>query len=161
MNRREIITQTLADCVARLDVVLGSWGFVFEHCGCHASHTGPYASGNFVRGFTRIGLSCRDMIDNIFYEHSFVTEHSSWLEIQRFTIGHNTLMNALGHLTDCNLIESDNLPDAIVARNGNDRVEALIHDLSKFIAPILQKPSDDFYAIIRCGQRSYTVDYKR
>jgi hypothetical protein len=157
MEPREIAARSLAESVARLDPVLHPWGFTFEHDGCHSSHTGPYASGHYVRDTTRIGLSCRETIDNLVYEHSFITERSSWCEIERFTIGHNGLMNALGHSAHCHLIGSDNIPDAIVARDGGDRVAALIHDLSSFVAPILRGPSDKFFEIIRHGTRYFSV----
>ena len=157
MNRRAMVARSLDDCVTRLDVVLQPWGFIFEHDGCQSSHTGPYASGHYVRGTTRIGLSCRDIIDNIFYEHSFITEYSSWRAIERFVIDHDGLMNALNHSADCYLIGSDSIPDAIVARDGGDRVTALIYNWSSFAAPILRTPCDSFYAIIRRGSRSYSV----
>jgi hypothetical protein len=157
MDRREAVAKALAECIERLDVVLHPWGFTFENDGCQPSHTGPYASGHYVRGTTRIGLSCRDTIDNLYYEHSFITEYASWREIERFTIGHAGLMQGVGHAEDCQLIAGDGIPDAIVARNGGDRVAALIHDLA-FAAEILREPTEAFYAIIRRAGRSFSVE---
>lgn len=134
------------------------WGFIFESDGVHPSHTGPYASGHYVRDATRIGLSCRDTIDNIYYEHTFVTVHAFSRESERFLIGHAALMRALGHADDCRLINCTEIPDAVKARDGADPVSALIHDLLFLAAPLLREPSDEFYAVIRRGCRSYSID---
>ena len=158
MNRRELVVLSLADCVSRLDVVLQPWGFAFETDDCQSSHTGPFASGHYVRQTTRIGISCRDTIDNIHYEHSFITQHPSSREIERFTIGHPGLMQSLGHTDDCHLIGSTDIPDAIVARDGGDRVTALLHDLANFVAPFLCEPTDGFCEIVRCGYRAYSIE---
>lgn len=157
MDQREVVSRSLLDCVARLDEVLRPWGFHFDHDGCRLSHTGPYASGHYVRTPTRIGISCRDTIDNIYYEHSFVIECSSWREIEMFRLSHGGFMNALGHSADCQLISSDSLPDAVAARNGGDRIAALIHDLSSFVSPVLSEPTSVFSAIIRRGARSFSI----
>lgn len=158
MNTLEAVAQNLTTCVNRVDPLLRPWGFVFEVHETRHSHCGPFASGHYVRGFTRIGLSCRDTIDNIYYEHSFVTENRWSREIERFDISHDGLMRGLGHSDDCRLIRSQNLPDAIVARGGGDRVDALLHDLSTFAADILTMPCDEFYEIIRRGRRCYIVE---
>jgi hypothetical protein len=157
MSQRERVAACLADCVVRLDAVLGPWGFDFQHDGCHASHTGPFASGGYVRGASRIGLSCRNTIDNVLYQHSFVTEYQSWRAIEKFTMPHTELMRILGHAEDCHLICSVSIPDAVVARDGGDRVAAMIYDLPYFVAPCLRLTSERFCDIMRLGWRSYTV----
>jgi hypothetical protein len=155
--RRENVAERLAAAVARLDVVLNAWGFVFRTDDIQSSHCGPFASGHYGRQTTRIGISCRKTIDNLFYEHTFVTRNAFSTESERFTIGHMTLMGALGHSEDCRLIMCNNIPDAIAAREGGNRVDALIHDLNVFASPVLCKPCDEFYAIVRRGYRSYSI----
>jgi hypothetical protein len=157
MNRRTVVADSLAASVVRLDAVLKPWGFAFKSNGVHPSHTGPYAAGHYCRNGTQIGLSCRDAVDNIYYQHSFVTETTLSRETERFTIGHDTLMRALGHSNDCRLICCDDIPDAIAARDGGDRVAALIHDLKFFAASILCEPCEEFYAIVRRGYRNYSI----
>ena len=157
-DRREIVAQNLADSVRRLDSVLQPWGFVFTTEGCHASHHGPFATGCFVRDKTRISLSCRDTIDNMYYEHSFITEHYSSREIERYRMDHPALMRCVGHSEDCHLIGSTENPDLIVARDGGDRVAALIHDLTEFAISVLAEPCDLFFDMIRKGRRSYSVE---
>jgi hypothetical protein len=157
MNRRQAVADSLAESIARLDTVLKPWGFSFESDGVQSSHRGPYASGHYCRGATRIGLSCRNAIDNIYYEHSFITVHAYCKETERFTIRHDTLMRSLGHSDDCWLVVGDGIPNAIAARDGGDRVEALIHDLQLFASSVLREPCDAFYAIMRRGSRSYSV----
>ncbi len=158
MNRREIVAQNLADCVARLDSVLQPWGFTFVLNSCQCSHTGPFASGRYVREMTRRGLSCRDTIDSIYYEHSFVTTNPSSHEIECFTIGHQGLMRGVGRFDVCHLIESGDTPDAILARDGGDRVAALLHDWQAFAAPVLSQPCDAFFKIVRRGFRAYSIE---
>jgi hypothetical protein len=101
MNRRRAIADSLAASVTRIDELLIPWGFTFEFDGVHGSHTGPYASGRYIRDTTHIGLSCRDTIDNIYYQHSFVKVDLCSRESEIFVIGHDTLMRALGHSDDC------------------------------------------------------------
>lgn len=158
MNPRpEHVAEKLAVAVARLDAVLNPWRFAFVTDDIHWSHCGPFASGHYCRDTTRIGISCRDTIDNLFFEHTFITRNAHSTESERFTIGHTTLMDALGHYDDCRLIASDSIPDAIVARDGGDRVDALIHDLKVLASPVLCEPCDNFYAIVRRGARSYSI----
>ena len=157
MARREHVAAALTDCVARLDTVVQPYGFVFDTDEIHASHTGPFASGHYVRNDTRIGLSCRDTIDNVVYEHSFVTQNLSWREIERFSTSHSGLMSFLGHADDARLICADSIPDAVLARDGADRVDALIHDLSMFVLPLIANDMDIFFAAIRKGYRSYSI----
>ena len=88
-------------------------------------HNSPYVSGHYVRGLTRIGLSCRDTIDNLYYEHSFIIEHSSCREIEQFVISHPSLLTTLGHSEACKLVGSNNVPDSIVVRDGGDRVASV------------------------------------
>lgn len=158
MNRRLLVANTLASCVCRLDAVLAPWGFNFQSDGIHPSHIGPFACGHFVRGATRIGLTCFDTLNCIHYEHTFVTVHACSRESERFIIGHPTLMRAVGHADDCWLIASDEMYKPIKARDGGDRIAALVHDLRFFAEPLLREPSDDFYAAVRRGGRSYSID---
>lgn len=155
--RREVVAQNLAAAVSRLDVVLNPWGFAFVDDDIQSSHCGPFASGHYCRDTTRIGISCRDTIDNIYYEHAFIKKNLYDTETERFTIGHDTLMRALGHAEDCSLVCIDQIPDAIVARDGGDRVAALIRDLTTVAFTLLRKPCDEFYAIMRHGGRAYSV----
>jgi hypothetical protein len=155
--RRQQVADSRTAATVRLDAVLKPWRFAFTTDEMRISHHGPFASGHYCRDTTRIGISCRDTIDNLYYEHTFVTRNASSTESERFTIGHSTLMDVLGHSDDCRLITSGDLPDAIVARDGGDRVDALIHDLAELAARVLREPSDDFYAIVRRGHRSYWI----
>ncbi len=156
-STREHVAEKLAEAVSRLHTVLSPWGFAFITDDTRSSHCGPFASGHYYRDTTRIGISCRDTIDNLYYEHTFVTRNAYSTESERFTFGHATLMNALGHCDDCRLITSDRIPDSIVARDGGDRVDALIHDLSALASRVLREPCAEFYAIVRLGLRSYSI----
>lgn len=159
MTRFEIVAKNLADCVARIGAVLNPWGFEFEAGpDDQFSPAGPYGSGHFVRGETRIGISCRSTLDNIYYEHSFVREYTSSRAIECFTIGHVELMRAVGHSDDCKLVTQNQYPILVAARDGSDPVEALIHDLSQFCEPILADPCDAFFEIMRKGRRGYSVE---
>jgi hypothetical protein len=157
MNRREIVATSLAACVARLDTVLIPWGFVYRSVGVSASHCGPYALGRYQRGETEIHLSCRDTIDNLVYEHSFVQEYYSGRETLRFSVQHGTLMRAVGHFDDSRLICTNDIPDMIVERHGGDRVAALISDWTVLAAHVLCEPCEEFYSIVRRGHRVYSV----
>ena len=158
MNRRQIVTQNLTHCVQRLDETLRPWGFEFTRLDVELSHTGPFSSGYYKRDQTQIGLSCRDTIDNIFYEHTFVTENSGSREIERYSIGHETLMQGLGKIDVCRLISSMDLTDPIRARDGGDRIDALSFDLSNYGASVLSEPCEEFFDIVRRGFRSYSVE---
>ena len=151
MTRNQKAAESLAAIVDRLDEVVGPWGFAFEPDEVNSSHNGPYASGHYCRGTTRIGLSCREALDNVYYEHSFVTEYLCSSEIERFTIGHDDLMEAL-------LIRGDEHPDAVVARDGGDRVAAFIHDLTTIAAPVLSKRIKRFKEIMRRGLRVFSTE---
>ena len=94
---------------SRIEVTIRPWGFIFASDGVHYAHYGPYASGHFVRGETKIGVSCRNAIDNLYYEHTFITRHKYSTEFERFTIGHSTLMKATGHGDDRRLIVPDRI----------------------------------------------------
>ena len=155
--QRQLVSECFASAISRLEPTLTQWGFVFESDGIHASHNGPFASGHFLRGETKIGLSCRETIDNLYYEHTFITRNTYSTEYERFTIGHKTLMRSLGHSDECCLIQSDCIPDMIVARNGNDRVDALIDDLTNYAITVLREPCDEFFGIVREGYRCYSV----
>jgi len=155
----EIVAKNLADCAARLGAVLNPWGFEFEAGpDDQLSPAGPYGSGHFVRGGTRIGISCRSTLDNIYYEHSFVREYTSSRAIECFTIGHAELMRAVDHSGDCWLVTKNQYPILVAARDGSDPVVALIHDLSQFCEPILADPCDAFFEIMRKRRRGYSVE---
>ncbi len=143
------VADSLAAAVTRIDAVLSPWGFVFTADDVRYSHCGYYASGHYCRGMTRIGLSCRETIDNLFYEHSFIKEFAFHQEKESCILGHGAFMKALGHSEDCHLIACHDIRDAIIARDGGDRVAALIHDLNLFAAPVLREPSEEFYAVMR------------
>jgi len=151
------VADALAAAIVRIDAVLSPWGFVFSADEVKYSHCGYYASGHYCRGMTQVGLSCRETIDNIFYEHSFIKESQYSKEIERFQIGHDKLMKALEHSDGCRLICGHNTPDMIIARDGGDRVAALIHDLSSIAVSVLREPCEEFYAIVRRGWRAYSV----
>jgi hypothetical protein len=157
VNRRAVVAGALAASVCRIDAVLKPWGFKFEFDGIHLSHTGPFGSGHYRRDATRIGLSCRDSIDNVYYEHSFVTLTLCSRQTERFTISHAALMRGIGRFDDCRLLCSDGVPDAISARDGGDRIAALIHDLG-LASAVLREPCERFYEIVRLGFRGYSVD---
>lgn len=156
-DRREQISQALAEAVSRLDAVLNGWGFCFVADRVCSSHCGPFASGHYCRGDTRIGISCRDVLDNIYYEHSFVTQRQFSKEIERYTIGHDSLMRTLGHDQDCHLIDTGESPNRVVAREGGDRVDALIHDW-ELAAPLLSQRCPAFHEVLRRGYRVYLAE---
>jgi hypothetical protein len=158
MSRHDAVTNALVESVARLDTVLQPWGFKFEFGGVQHSHIGLYAVGCYQREWTRIHLSCRDQIDNLIYEQSFVKQSLSSREKETFSIGHGTLMKELGHRDDCQLLDADDYPDQIVARDGGDRVAALMHDLTYFAQPVLREVGEPFYRIVRTGFRVYSID---
>ena len=89
---RQPVAESFAVVVARLRPTLDSWGFVFEPGDINSSHCGPYCTGRFVRETTQISISCRQTIDNLFYEHTFVTHNACSTEMERYSIGHETLM---------------------------------------------------------------------
>jgi hypothetical protein len=126
MTRRQNVADALAASFTRLDRVFNPWGFMFAADGVQDSHTGVYAVRHHERGATQISLSCRDQIDNMYYEHVFVAQHRSCQEKETFTISHDGLMSALGHRDDCWLIPAvwSDRPDQIFARDGGDRADA-------------------------------------
>jgi hypothetical protein len=158
MDRREFVAEKLRMAVERIDSVLAPWGFAFIPDGVSSSHQGPYASGHYVRGNTRIGFSCRDTIDNIDYSHSLVSVSPYCEETELFTIGHDTLMRGINAQDDCwlEVARDGSGPNYVRARNGDDPVEAWKHDLL-LAASVLKESSDDFVAIMRRGARSYSV----
>ena len=155
--RYQQVANSLSEAVARLDTVLTPWGFTFIRSDVQSSHCGPFASGHYERDTTRIGISCRDTIDNVLYSHSFITQHPCCRESETFAVGHDTLMAALGYADDCRLVPSSDLPDAIIARDGGDRISALLYDLTVIAAPMLRTPCDEFYTIVRRGHRTYSI----
>ena len=154
----EIASQSLQSSVMKLDSLLSPWGFEFEADAVKSSHSGPYACGRYRRNTTTMALSCRVSLDNIFYEHSFIEEFPSYRKIERFTIDHDTLMKAMGHADTCKLICTHQQPDAMVARDGGDPVEALVSDLRSIASPVLSEPCDEFYEIMRRGRRVSLVE---
>jgi hypothetical protein len=155
--RREHVAACFAQASGRIDALLSRWGFSFAMGEIQPSHCGPYATGAFTRGQTKMLLSCRDTIDNLFYEHTFTTKHSCYTETERYSIGHATLMDAVGHGHDCHLIAGNDCPDQIIARDGDDRVAALVHDLENYAARLLRTENDEFYSVVRRGWRSYSI----
>lgn len=151
--------QPNASWLGQIDAVLFPWGFQFAAEERRTSHSGDFMSGHYVRNNTRIGLSWRTTLDNVYYEHTFATEHSSHRELERFTVGHATLMHGVGHGNDSRLISVTEPPDNIVARNGGDRIAAWVHDLREYAAPVLAAPCDKLFEIVRQGRRTYSVDY--
>jgi hypothetical protein len=153
----EHVAARFAEATGILEGLLSSWGFTFVLGEVHSSHCGPYATGAFIRDQTKISLSCRDTIDNLFYEHTFITKHLSFTEMERYEIGHTTLMKAIGHAHDCQLIAGHEQPDLILARDGGDRVAALVYDLENYASDLLRTTNDEFYKIVRRGYRTYSV----
>lgn len=156
--RQEQVAKVLTEVATQLSEVVTDWGFAFHADEVRSSHGGPFASGHFCRETTRIGISCRDTLDNLTYEHTFVTRRGNSTESERFTIGHATLMAGVGHAQDCHLISSGELPSSMIARDG-DPVEALIYDLTVLAKTVLSAPCDEFFTIMRQGYRSYNVTY--
>ena len=155
--RRCVATDALMAAASRLDRLLAAWGFSFHFDGVHSSHTGPYATGHYIRDTIRISLSCRGEIDNLCYEQSFVKTSGAIREIETFTISHQLLMQALGHADDCRLIAVNEPPNAIAARDGGARMDALLFDLSNYAAPLLREPHEQFDEIVRTGLRCYRI----
>src|SRR3954462_8803709 len=145
--KRQEVADAFYRVVSRLDEVLNPWEFQFSSDGVRGSHCGPFGSGYYVRGATRIGISCRATLDNVFYEHSFIKQNLCSRETEIFSIGHDTLMRALGHADDCRLITTCRQPDLVVARKFDDSVAALIHDLTRIAATVLRQPCAEFDAI--------------
>lgn len=158
LNRREQAEIALRDCIVAIGQILEPCDFTFQHDETQSSHTGPFASGWFVRGPTRIGISCRSSIDNVIYEHSFITEDLSSRQVEKFSTGHGGLMQFLGYLDEAHLISCDSTPDLVVSRNGGERLDALVNDLSSFVVPLFQNDMDSFCKAIRRGFRSYSIE---
>jgi hypothetical protein len=156
--RREQVAEAFQALTCRLDQLLNSWGFQLDSDYLSSSHCGPYGYGYYVRGTTKIGVSCRDTLDNVFYQHSFITQNACSKETETFVRDHDALMHALGHGEDCWLVAGTRQPDLVVARTGQDRVAAFIHDLSEIAGPILREPTPRFEEIIRQGIRSWTIE---
>lgn len=162
MDHESSLADSLSRCVAQLDSVLIPWGFTFQRDDITASHFGDYASGHYCRGATRIGLSCRHTIDNIYYEHTFVSQRYGVHEKEKYDIGHDGLMLGLGHASDCwlkySLLDRRG-PSALGTDDTVDVLHALVHDLQSFAAPALSQPNELFFAIIRTGRRCFSVDF--
>jgi hypothetical protein len=156
-SRRQHVAECFADATMRLDAVLNPWGFTLQLGAIESSHCGPYATGTYVREATRMCLSCRVTIDNLYYQHTFVTQRASYTEFEQFSIGHSTLMHALGHADDCRLVAGLDYPDEIMARDGGDRVAALMFDLETFAFRVLREPCEAFFEIVRNGCRCYSI----
>ena len=142
----------------RINPVLNDWGFHFIADEVQLSHCGYYASGHYCRNTTRIGISCRETIDNIYYRQSFITPNRFTRHIEQFTIQHDTLMAALGHAEDCRLVSCDQTPVTIAARDGSDPVDAWIDDLVSIAKPVLCEPSERSNEIVRRGLRGFHVE---
>ncbi|MGD9636694.1 MAG: hypothetical protein AB7G28_18470 [Pirellulales bacterium] len=157
MNREDI-SKSFDLVVSRLNLSLNPWDFHFTSEEMLGSHTGPFGSGFYVRGTTKIGIACRATLDNVYYQHSFITLNACSRETETFTIGHDTLMAALGRSDDSWLVMTNRQPTAVVARNGQDPVTAFVHDLTEIAAIVLRTPSEDFNTIVRRGHRAWTIE---
>src|SRR4029079_3402747 len=98
---REQVARAFQALTSRLDQLLNPWGFRLESDYLSSSHCGPYGCGYYGRGTNTIGVSCRDTLDNAFYEHSFITQNACSKETETFVRDHDALMHALGHGDDC------------------------------------------------------------
>lgn len=151
----KLVVDALAAAVAGLDEILNPWGFKFEADDeTHYSHHGLYSSGHYCREMTRIRISCQREMNNVHYEHSLIRQFVWHKERHSYGLGHHGLMVALGHADDCRLITGGEY--AIIARDGGDRVAALIHDLRHIAAPVLREPCEEFLSTIRTGYHSWT-----
>src|SRR5689334_10784302 len=116
-EKREAAVVALSASAKRLEELLGPWGFAYSYEGPFDSHLGVFASGCFYRGPTRICLSCRAQIDNFNYERTFYEEAGSCRLIERFTIGHRTLMKAIGKHDESRVFETLENPGLVVAND--------------------------------------------
>ena len=148
----------LAVVIERLNPIFNSWDFNFEFDGVHGSHTGFYARGRYVRGATLVWICCRQTLDNVSYEHSFITQYMYTKQIESYRIGHHGLTHSLGHSEDCQLIDKFMYPSGLVARDGGDPVTAYIYDLTNIAADVLSGPNETFYAIVRQGARGLNFE---
>jgi hypothetical protein len=55
------------------------------------------------------------------------------------------------------LIAGHDYPDQITARDGRDRLAALIHDLENYASGLLRTANDEFCSVVRRGYRSYSI----
>lgn len=156
--KEDDVKAALNAATERLDPVLNDWGFHFVPDEVQLSHCGFYASGHYCRDTTRIGISCRETIDNIYYRHSFITQNRFTRHIEQFTILHDTLMAALGHAEDCRLVSCDQTPVSVAARDGGDPVDAWLDDLLTIAARVLRQPSEEFDRVVKRGSRSFSVE---
>ena len=106
---------------------------------------------------TRIGLSCRDSIDNVYYEYSFVKVNRFSKEIERFVISHRALMKALIIQMTVVWCVAQKSPRQSLLVTAEIVSQLLIHDLSSIAVTVLQEPCDEFYEIMRRGCRTYSV----
>jgi hypothetical protein len=157
LNQRELVSSSLPSSVELLDPVLRPLGFRFQSEPSQASHTGPYASGYYVRGETYIGLCFHERLQNVVYAHSFVTKHPSCFEIERFTMNHTLLMNCIGASAKCALIPTDEFHENLITRNGENDISALVNDIVSFVVPCLSEPDPSFFDVIRLGLRNFYV----
>ena len=157
MNRREIVSTAMDAAISQLDAILNPLGFVWRSDGVSFSHNGPFAHGHYVESDTRIGLSCRDRIDNIIYVHSFITKHHSSTETEKYCVSHSGLMQHLDDADTCHLVTGDDIPNAVVARDGGNVLDALLFDLTNSFVPLFRDRPDDFHDAMRRGSRSYDI----
>ena len=157
MNRREIVSTAMDTAISQLDAILNPLGFVWHSDGVSLSHNGPFAHGHYVESDTRIGLSCRDGIDNIIYMHSFITKHHCSTETEKYCVSHSGLMRYLGDVDTCHLVTGDDIPNVVVARDGGNALDALLYDLTNSFVPLFRDRLDDFHNAMRQGSRSYDI----
>ncbi len=151
MTDSEVIVGALLQAVERIDSILVSWGFQFELMEEGSSSAGRFANGHYRRGSTRICLIFRASqgLGCIGYEQETTTDLGPLLPEQIvYGISHQNLMQRLGHADDCRLLEKG-INSA--ARVGGDTVDALVHDLRHYAAPVLSTETAEFIEIIRFG----------
>ena len=64
------------------------------------------------------------------------------------------------HLDDadtCHLVTGDDIPNAVVARDGGNVLDALLFDLTNSFVPLFRDRPDDFHDAMRRGSRSYDI----
>ena len=124
----------------RLAPTLEPVGFAFRHDKRGVSSGGPFASGYYVRGPLSLGLIVRRRLGMVTYE---ANERS---------IGHDDLMIVLGHENDSEFMFSQTAMEA-VGRSGQDPVSALLHDLDRYVRPLLEADDSVLIGLIDAGHR--------
>ena len=115
-------------------------GFTFHHDTFGVSSGGSFASGYYVRARLSLGLIVRTRLGMVTYE---ADERS---------IGHDDLMNALGHANDSEFMFNRVAMEAF-GRGGQDPVLALLHDLDCYVRPLLEADDSVLIGLIDAGHR--------